>query len=88
MCSTSSRATQEAWAKGTGYGFSGAGPTWDINAYLAAQAAKDAETKAVLVELAELLRSAAQETEAEKQEHTVSTVEGSCLIPFLESYLW
>jgi hypothetical protein len=35
------------WAKGTGYGHQGQS-TWDVNAYLAAQRAKDQQTEYVL----------------------------------------
>jgi baculoviral IAP repeat-containing protein 6 len=76
-----------AWAKGTGYGFSGLG-AWDVENYLRAQREKDNETLVVLEELERSINKAATDYKDEDmQQGLYATVEGSCLVPFLEQYL-
>lgn len=76
-----------AWAKGTGYGFSGL-HSWDIENYLRAQREKDNETLVVLEELEGAISKAdATYKDEDLQQGLYGTVEGSCLVPFLEQYL-
>jgi baculoviral IAP repeat-containing protein 6 len=76
-----------AWAKGTGYGFSGL-HSWDIDNYLRAQREKDNETLVVLEELDGAISKAdATYKDEDLQQGLYATVEGSCLVPFLEQYL-
>eukprot|EP01114_Cavostelium_apophysatum_P004651 TRINITY_DN1498_c0_g1_i1.p1 TRINITY_DN1498_c0_g1~~TRINITY_DN1498_c0_g1_i1.p1 ORF type:complete len:1151 (-),score=363.17 TRINITY_DN1498_c0_g1_i1:73-3525(-) len=74
------------WAKGTGYGFSHGGkngpkPVWDVQAYLAAQKERNAQTEEVFQGI---LRFLVRDSLPPGQ---YEILEQSCLLPVIESYL-
>lgn len=69
------------WAAGTGYGHAGQSK-WDPAAYRAAQLEKDRQVQNVVERLTHLLETCQSDAEA-----LLPILEGSALVPFLQSYL-
>eukprot|EP01129_Flabellula_baltica_P006443 TRINITY_DN240_c0_g4_i1.p1 TRINITY_DN240_c0_g4~~TRINITY_DN240_c0_g4_i1.p1 ORF type:complete len:867 (+),score=232.37 TRINITY_DN240_c0_g4_i1:20-2620(+) len=75
------------WAKGTGYGYSGAASeSWNVEAYIAAQKEKDAQHEKVIREIKTYLESKLKNLPEEGQILQAVVIEESCLIPTLERY--
>lgn len=71
---------QQAWNKGTGYGF-GSQSGWDINAYIAAEQKRDSEVQ----EICQMILTELSQKHFPK--YLFSVLEQSCFVPFIASYL-